>query len=83
MSKSEFSSIVANRTQGDYNKADLIPLKIDDNIIKVCSKEEGQSFLIYLVKEYGEGIECIGTVHSYKEAQQLVDKLTDWISEDA
>lgn len=83
MENNKFLAKVDEINKGDYAKADLIAFKFDDGAIKFCSEEEeGQCFMVYLVRDYGTGIEGIDICSSYKEARQLVDKLNVWLEED-
>jgi hypothetical protein len=79
MNKHEFLSTIDKLDRDDYIEADIIPFKFSDGMLKVSSKDEGNFFLVYLVKDYGRGIECIDTVTSHKEANHLVNKLIKWI----
>jgi hypothetical protein len=82
MTKYDLLSIVDKLDRYDFTKAEFVPLKFEDQMVKVCSKDQGQYFLVYLNRDYGDGVEWIDTVTSYKEAQHLVDELNDWLSED-
>lgn len=79
MNKCDFLSIVVRLDRGDYTEADFIPFKFSDGMLKVSTKDEGNFFLVYLVKDRVGGIETIETVTSYKEAKHLVDNLTKWM----
>jgi hypothetical protein len=82
MTKYKFLSIVDKLNKGDFATADFLALKLKDGSLSVSSKDQGNFFLVYLVKDYGKGIEIIGVVDSYDEAKDLVGKLTEWLSED-
>jgi hypothetical protein len=85
MENNKFLAKLDEFDPSDYVKADVVSFFFDreSGLFEVSKeKDKGDIFFVYLVKKYDEGVEFIGTFTSYDEAKQLVDKLTDWLSED-
>jgi hypothetical protein len=82
MTENDFLSIIARLDRFDYVKAKIIPYKFIDGILKVTSRDQGEQFMVYLIKSDGSGLECVVTMTSYDEARQMVDDLDNWLSED-
>jgi hypothetical protein len=82
MDNYKFLSIIDKLDRHDFTKADIIPFKFNNGVLEVSSKDVGQYFMVFLNRDYGDGIEHIDIVTSCDEAKQLVDKLNYWLSED-
>jgi hypothetical protein len=68
----------------DYFRAGIVPLYYDSEsgLFEISkTPDDGDIFLVYLVKKHDEGVECVDTVKTYKEAKQLFDNLRDWLIE--
>jgi transcriptional regulator NrdR family protein len=60
----------------DYIEADVAALKLEDDVAELCSNDEGQFFLTYLVKNDEEySIEWVEIFNTYDAAREFAEKL--------
>lgn len=60
----------------NYIEADVAAIKLEDDVAKLCSNDEGQFFLTYLVKnDEGNSIEWVEIFETYDVARDFAEKL--------
>jgi hypothetical protein len=60
----------------DYVEADVAAIKLEDDVVKLCTNDEGHYFLVYLVKSDEENsIEWVEIFETYDSALNLAEKL--------
>jgi hypothetical protein len=85
MDSNKFLAKIDEFIPSDYVRAGFVSFYYDNEsgLFEVSkTPDDGDVFLVYLVKKHDKNIECINTVKTYKEARQLFDKLRAWLSED-